>query len=200
MVNDVVSDEPYVLLAFKCCIEPDDHIVNKLAVWLTAYKRRGDPPNESDAVFGDDEVDFRGRISHVEILIKQRHVHEDGDDAEWYRYSIMKKIGRRIGSKVIFTPGKVHRIKTGYVNGQMQVKNYRFYRVELGITPMTKGEGNMIFFDGTTTSPPSPPPDVTIYVVEIAIVVYVILCTCAVLGLIGVLYVRYRRRSETSMV
>lgn len=122
-----VSDVPYVLLAFKCCVEPDDHIVNKLAVWITDY-RKGKKLRE-DA----DDDDFRGRISHVEILIKQRR-EDSEDDGEWYRYSIMKKIGRRTrDGKVTFEPGKVHRLKTGYVNGKMQVKNYRFYRVELGI-------------------------------------------------------------------
>ena len=122
-----VSDVPYVLLAFKCCIEPDDHIVNKLAVWITAYKNGKNVREDAE------ESDFRGRISHVEILIKQRRIDQE-EDGEWYRYSIMKKIGRRTqDGKVTFEPGKVHRIKTGYVNGKMQVKNYRFYRVGLGI-------------------------------------------------------------------
>lgn len=122
-----VSDLPYVLLAFKCCIEPDDHIINKLAVWITAYKKGANVRKDAE------ENDFRGRISHVEILVKQRRADSD-EEGEWYRYSIMKKIGRRMrDGRVIFEPGKVHRLKTGYVNGKMQVKNYRFYRVELGI-------------------------------------------------------------------
>jgi hypothetical protein len=132
-VQDVVSDLPYVLLAFKCCIEEDDHIVNKVAVWLTSFKQgKGLFDITDDSTHGEDDECFRGRISHVEILIKQRY--PDEEESEWYRYSIMKKIGKRSADgKITFSPGVVHRIKTSYVNGKMQVKNYRFYRVELGV-------------------------------------------------------------------
>jgi len=46
----------------------------------------------------------------------------------------MKKTGKRdAGGKIIFSPGKMTCIKTGYVNGRMQVENYRFYRLDLGV-------------------------------------------------------------------
>jgi hypothetical protein len=123
------SGETYVLIAFKCCVEVDDHIMNKFAVWQTKsqtrLRHRGDT-NE------DPEKEFRGRMSHVEILIKKKTAHDTEKGSEWHRYSIMKKTGRRVGGKIVFKPGVVHCVKTGYVNGEMQVKNYRFYRVELG--------------------------------------------------------------------
>lgn len=125
----LVSDMSYVLLAFKCCIDEDDLLINKLAVGMTRrarYARQASQP--------DDEA-FRGRISHVEILIKQRRLddHEHEGEGEWHRYSIMKKVGRRVGKKIVFLPGKVHSIKTGYVNGKMHVTNYRFYRLDIGV-------------------------------------------------------------------
>lgn len=131
MQSGYTTDTPFILLAFKCCVEADDHIINKLAVAFTrnASSKRA----TTDGVLDE----FRGSISHVEILIKERFVdlEEDSEDEhggeEWYRYSIMKKIGKRQGNKIVYFPGKVHRIKTEYVNGSMNVKNYRFYRLDL---------------------------------------------------------------------
>jgi hypothetical protein len=122
-----VSDVNHVLVAFKCCIEADDHIFNKIAVSVTGRHAVG-PLDEAD-----EESEFRGRISHVEMLIKQRETGTPHTNAEWHRYSIMKKTGKYVNGKVVFFPGKVHSIKTGYVNGKMQVTNYRFYRLDLGV-------------------------------------------------------------------
>jgi len=128
--HNLVSDVSFVLMAFKCCVEEDDHIINKFAAWFTGNKSRRRTFVDEE----DEEKKFRGLISHVEILIKQRRIGETEDAGDWYRYSIMKKIGRRAADgQVTFTPGKVHSIKTGYVNGKMQVKNYRFYRLDLGV-------------------------------------------------------------------
>jgi hypothetical protein len=94
-------------------------------VWQTA--RRSNEP-------GDGELAFRGRISHVEILIKHRAAHRKNSEGDWYRYSIMKLLGTRSPDNVVtWKPGVVHAIKTASVDGDLQVKNYRFFRVDLGL-------------------------------------------------------------------
>lgn len=83
--------------------------MNKLAAWITAYKKGKNVREDAE------ENDFRGRMSHVEILIKQRRADQE-EDGKWYRYSIMKKIGRRTrDGKVTFEPGKVHRSNLFYL-------------------------------------------------------------------------------------
>jgi len=118
------SDVDHVLLAFKCCVEDCDHILNKLAVKVTAVKK-----NRNNEALGcsSNDAEFRGRISHVEILIKQRPT--EALESHWHRYSIMKQVGRYVGTRVVYSPGTVHSIKTSFE----QMKNYRFYRLIIGI-------------------------------------------------------------------
>ena len=107
--NPDESDEPYFLLAFKACVEENDHWINKLAVWGTSHEIN----NNLHPVF------FNGKMSHVEILIKKENV--------WRRYSIMKTRGVIRKGMVVWEPGKVHGIVTEYET----VKNYRFYKIRV---------------------------------------------------------------------
>jgi hypothetical protein len=109
----VSSAFPYYMLAFKICLDEDDHWLNKMAVWSTSTVR-------------DDPSNFEGMVSHVEALFAV--VSDTGkNEHTWYRYSVMKSRGLRgPDNKITWKPGVVHRIKTG----SDFVSKYRFYKID----------------------------------------------------------------------
>jgi len=110
----VESTVPFILVAFKICMDEDDHWLNKMAIWGTSSAR-------------DDASNYEGSVSHAEIMI--HHKVKDRAQKRWHRYSIMKTRGtqERGTGKITWLPGKVHSIPTTIDS----VKKYRFFKVNV---------------------------------------------------------------------
>jgi len=104
------AEKTYCLLAFKICgDDEEEHWMNRLASWGTSRST-------------DNRDSYEGRASHVEILFREEH-------DLWFRYSIMKSRGQRIGSRIVWHPGVVHRIESNPTN----MKKYQFYKIPLSV-------------------------------------------------------------------
>lgn len=129
--GSVRSSHAYYMLAFKMCLDEDDHWLNKLAVWSTSSHL-------------DETHNFEGMVSHVEILF---HVTTQDNRPAWYRYSIMKSRGKQhADGKVVWKPGVVHRIKTDPTFNS----KYRFYKVE---APIDEVNAALRFVEGQVGAP-----------------------------------------------
>jgi hypothetical protein len=92
----VESAVPFFLVAFKICMDEDDHWMNKMAIWGTSSA-------------ADNAMNYEGTVSHAEIMFQ--HKVPKGMEKRWYRYSIMKTRGVQARSgKITWNPGKVHSI------------------------------------------------------------------------------------------
>ena len=112
----VENTVPFFLVAFKICMDDDDHWMNKLAIWGTSSST-------------DDVANYEGTVSHTEIMFL--HKVGNGIDRRWHRYSIMKTRGiQQKSGKIIWNPGRVHSIPTTIDS----VKKYRFFKVEVTTT------------------------------------------------------------------
>ena len=120
----VESAVPFFLVAFKICMDEDDHWMNKMAIWGTSSST-------------DDANNYEGAVSHAEIMF--RHKVPKGTEKKWYRYSIMKTRGVQARSgKITWNPGKVHSIPTTIDS----MKKYRFFKVEVS----TEGANDALQF------------------------------------------------------
>jgi len=109
----VESAVPFFLVAFKICMDEDDHWMNKMAIWGTSSVT-------------DNASNYEGTVSHAEIMFQ--HKVPEGVTKRWYRYSIMKTRGVQARSgKITWNPGKVHSIPTTIDS----VKKYRFFKVDV---------------------------------------------------------------------
>jgi hypothetical protein len=109
----VESAVPFFLVAFKICMDEDDHWMNKMAIWGTSSA-------------ADNAMNYEGTVSHAEIMFQ--HKVPKGMEKRWYRYSIMKTRGVQARSgKITWNPGKVHSIPSTVDS----MKKYRFFKVEV---------------------------------------------------------------------
>ena len=118
-ISPVESAVPFFLVAFKICMDEDDHWMNKMATWGTSST-------------SDNVSNYEGTVSHAEIMFQ--HKVPKGLEKKWYRYSIMKTRGVQARSgKITWNPGKVHSIPTTIDS----VKKYRFFKVEVPVDKAT---------------------------------------------------------------